>query len=140
MVYSQIIYGIVLYGVCRSSLLNKVQVLQNKLIKVLYKLPYRTDTDALHSNLDILKFKDICKYQIQKFVYESVNKTCITQFHNYYKNTHNEHNMDTRQENLLYTRIPKTKYEEYSLKPYGAEHLFFQGDQLDSANFLVDQL
>ena len=121
MVYSRIIYGIVLYGVCRSSLLNKVQVLQNKLIKVLYKLPYRTDTDALHSNLDILKVKDICKYQIQKFVYESVNKTCISQFHNYYKCTHNEHNMDTRQENLLYTRIPKTKYGEYSLKHYGAD-------------------
>ena len=60
------------------------------------------------------------KYQIQKFVYESINKTCITQFHDYYKYTSNAHHMNTRQQNLLYTSIPKTKYGEFSLKHYGA--------------------
>ena len=84
MVYSRIIYGIVIYGVCRNSLMKKIQVLQNKLLKVLYKLPFRTDTDVLHSNLDILKVKDIYKYQAQKFVYETVNKKIIPQFHDYY--------------------------------------------------------
>ena len=119
MVYSRIIYGIVLYGACRNSLLNKVQVLQNKLLKVLYNLPFRTDTNELHSNLKILKVKDIYKYQVEQFVYESINKTCIPQFHNYYKYTRSVHNVNTRQKNRLYRAKVKTKYGECSLKHFG---------------------
>ena len=120
MVYSRIIYGIVIYGACRSSLLNKVQVLQNKLLKVLYKLPYRTDTNVMHLDLDILKVHDIYKYQIQKFVYESLNKTCIVQFHNYYRYNNDIHHLNTRQQNELYRPRIRTKFGECSLKYHGA--------------------
>ena len=120
MVYSRIIYGIVIYGACRDSLMKKVQVLQNKLLKVLYKLPFRTDTNVMHKDLDILKVKDIYKYQIQKFVYESLNKTCIVQFHDYYSYNNNVHQMNTRQQNRLKSTRPKTKFGENSLKYYGA--------------------
>ena len=73
----------------------------------------------MHLNLDILKVKDIYKYQIQKFVYESLNKTCITQFQNYYTYDNNIHHINTRQQNLLYRPRFKTKYGECSLKHYG---------------------
>ena len=53
LVHSRIVYGIELYGACRDSLLKKVQIMQNKLLKVLNNLPYRTDTNALHSNLQL---------------------------------------------------------------------------------------
>ena len=128
MVYSRIIYGIVIYGACRSSLMNKVQVLQNKLLKVLHKLPFRTDTNVMHIDLDILKVKDIYKYQIQKFVYESLNKKCIVQFHDYYTYIHNVHQVNTRQQKQLHRTITNTKYGEHSLKDYGA----FLWNQLES--------
>ena len=122
MVYSRILYGIVLYGMCRNNLLNKVQVIQNKLLKVLYKLPTRTDTDLLHSNLNFLKVKDICKFQIQIFVYESINKTCIPQFQNYYSflQDYNEHRMVTRHRDQLYRTPFSNQYGEFRLKRYGA--------------------
>ena len=122
MVYSRILYGIVLYGMCRNTLLNKVQVIQNKLLKVLYKLPTRTDTDLLHSNLNFLKVKDICKFQIQIFVYESINKTCIPQFQNYYSflQDYNEHRMVTRHRDQLYRTPFSNQYGEFRLKRYGA--------------------
>ena len=121
MVYSRVIYGIVLYGACRKTLLDKVQVIQNKLLKVLYKLPFRSNTDTLHLNLDILKIKDIYRYQIQKFVYECVNKTCIKQFHNYYRQNHTIRELNTRQQNNLYQDPINTKYGECSLKYHGAK-------------------
>ena len=74
----------------------------------------------MHSNLDILKVKDIYKYQIQKFVYESLSKTCIPQFHNYYRYVNNVHQINTRQHNHLHRARVKTKYGEHSLKYYGA--------------------
>ena len=47
LVYSHIQYGIELYGACGDTSINKVQTIQNKLLKVLYNLPYRTDTNEL---------------------------------------------------------------------------------------------
>ena len=73
----------------------------------------------MHLNPDILKVKDIYQYQIQKFVYESLNKTCIIQFQNYYTYNRDIHQRNTRQQNLLYRPSSKTKYGECSLKHYG---------------------
>ena len=79
LVYSRINYGIELYGASRASLLNRVQVMQNKLLKVLYELPYRTSTDTLHCRLRILKVLDVYKLRILKFVHESINEVSISQ-------------------------------------------------------------
>ena len=120
MVYSRIIYGIIIYGACASSLLKKVQTLQNKLLKVLFKLPHRTDSNILHFDLEILKVHDIYKYQIHKFVYESVKKHSIEQFHNYYTMNYNIHQINTRQLNQIHRSNTKTQYGLNSLKNYGA--------------------
>ena len=120
MVYSRILYGIIIYGACSSSLLKKVQTLQNKLLKVLFKLPFRTDTNLIHFNLEILKVYDIYRYQIQNFVYESINKISIVQFHNYYTMNNIVHQINTRQQYQLHRSNVKTKYGENSLKNYGA--------------------
>ena len=120
MVYSRIIYGIVVYGACRQTLLKKVQILQNKLLKVLHKLPYRFDTNKLHSGLDLLKVKDIYDYQISKFVHASIYETCISQFHGYYTKVDNIHQIGTRQQGDLYISRPNNKFGEASLKYCGS--------------------
>ena len=95
-------------------------ILQNKLLKVLHKLPYRFDTNDLHSNLDLLKVKDIYDYQILKFVHASIHETCIPQFHKYYTKVDRIHQIDTRQQGDLYISRPKNKFGESSLKYCGA--------------------
>ena len=74
----------------------------------------------MHLNPHILEVKDIYKYQIQKFVYESLNNTCIIEFHNFYTYTNDIHPLNTRQQNQLHRARIKTKYGEHSLKYYGA--------------------
>ena len=121
LVYSHVQYGIELYGACRKNLLNKPQTLQNKLLKVLYNLPFRTDTNYLHSSLNILKVKDIYKMNILKFVYDSINHTSIKQFHNYYRFQHTIHNRNLRQNNRLYPDRVRTKYGESTLHYSGTK-------------------
>ena len=77
MVYSKIQYGIEIYGYCTSTLLKKIQTLQNKLLKVLYKFPYRMATSQLHYELKLLKVKDIRTANVLKFVYDSLTKRSI---------------------------------------------------------------
>ena len=120
MVYSRIQYGIELYGSCSDSLLKKIQTLQNKLLKVLYKLPYRTRTNELHFKLRLHKVKDIYKMNILKFVYNSKNKKSIKQFHNYFKIHQTMHDHNTRQLNHLYVKRVRTQYGESMIRYKGA--------------------
>ena len=122
LVYSRIQYGIEIYGTCQKGLIDKIQILQNKLLKTLYKLPYVTDTNKLHTRLNILKVKDIYKINVLKFVYESINHTSIEQFHNHYEYQSNRNNANLRNRNLLYPQTSNNKFGESTLK--------FQGTQL----------
>ena len=121
LVHSRILYGIEVYGSCSSSLLNKIQTLQNKLLKVLYNLPFRTDTNELHSQLKLLKVKDIYNVNVLKFVYESVNDISIVQFRNYFRQQDSIHSYNTRNENVLYPKLTHTKYGDSTLNYVGSQ-------------------
>ena len=121
LVHSRILYGIEVYGSCSSTLLNKVQTMQNKLLKVLYNLPFRTDTNDMHAKLKLLKVKDIYNVNVLNFVYESVNKCSIVQFQNYFRYHNTLHRHNTRNENNLYPNRIRTKYGETTLHYAGTK-------------------
>ena len=58
-IYSRIQYGIETYGTCAKETLAKVQIMQNKLLKLLLKWDRRTPTDLVHYHLSILKINDM---------------------------------------------------------------------------------
>ena len=55
----QIRYGIGVFGHCTNEYLDKLQTQQNKFLKVLLKLDWRTSTNQLHRNISLLKVSDI---------------------------------------------------------------------------------
>ena len=69
-IYSRINYGIEVYGSCADEHLSKLQVMQNKLLKLLLKLDYRTSTNLLHFHMSLLKIADIHTVNILSFVNE----------------------------------------------------------------------
>ena len=100
-IHSRITYGIELYGSCRKGLLDKLQTLQNKLLKVLYKKPFRTNTNDLHSELNLLKVNDIFNLYLLKFVFKVKNKEIIKQFFDYFKAIESIHHHETRYRHML---------------------------------------
>jgi hypothetical protein len=119
LVYSRISYGIELYGSCSKTLLNRVQTTQNKLIKVLFHLPFRTNTNVLLSELKFIKCKDIYEQTVSKLVYPVVKNECIPQLKNYFKDRNTVHDINTRHKNLLI--VPKIKNK------FGENSVFYQG-------------
>ena len=109
-IHSKITYGIELYGTCSSTLLNKIQTLQNKLLKVLYIRPYRTNSSVLHHELGLLKIIDIFKVSILKFVFKVLNKEIIKQFFNYFETRERLHDHDTRHKKLLHVKDYNTNF------------------------------
>lgn len=83
-IYSRIKYGIEVYGTCASSILNKIQIMQNRLLKLLLRIHYRTPTDALHGNIQVLKVKDIFTTNILAFVNDCLTGNCPDLFKNYF--------------------------------------------------------
>ena len=121
LIFSRIMYGIELYGSCRKTLLSKVQTIQNKLLKVLYQLPYRSNTNELHCRLELLKVEDIYKTRVLKFAYESIKNICISQFENHYQYRRGIHHHLTRNTNMLHIPRVRTKYGENTLKYKGSK-------------------
>ena len=84
MMYSKIKYAIYTYGVTKQDNINKIQVLQNKLLKVLTFRNYRYSTNKLHNDFDILKVNDIINQEILTFVHEYINNRLPSIFDEYF--------------------------------------------------------
>ena len=72
--YSRIKYGIPIYGMANLGDLKPIQILQNKLMKVLLDKNYMFSTNQLHTDLNILKITDISKQEVLIFVFSQFNK------------------------------------------------------------------
>ena len=83
-VYSRIAYGIEEYGSCNTMLLAKVQVMQNKLPKILYNKDRRYSTNILHNELKLLQVKDILEVLLLKFIHTVLNGNPVKRFEAYF--------------------------------------------------------
>ena len=94
-VYSNISYGIEVYGSCSDTSLERLQVIQNKLLKLLLRLDPYTSTNLLHSELNILKVKDLCNTSLLLFVHANLQGDCPAAVKNYFVRRNSVYN--TRQ-------------------------------------------
>ena len=82
--YSKIKYASSVYGLSSSENINKIQILQNKLLKVLTFKKYRYSTNQLHNDFDILKIDDIINQEILAFVHGYINNKLPSVFDDYF--------------------------------------------------------
>ena len=108
-IYLRIKYGIEVFGCASLKSLNKLQVMQNKLMKILLRKEKTTSTNELHRDLSILKVEDIYKISILSFVHDNLNNDPIAPFCEYFKYRRSTHMHETRGRNDL--ECPKIKTE-----------------------------
>ena len=63
-IYSKIKYGIEAYGNTSAKNIYRIQVILNKLLKLILRWDRQTSTNFVHSDLKILKVQDIYNYKI----------------------------------------------------------------------------
>lgn len=69
-IYSKLSYAIEIYGTAKMSCLRPLQILQNRLLKVLTNKPRRYPTDLLYRESNLLKISEIHSYCMYSFVYK----------------------------------------------------------------------
>ena len=76
LVYSNISYGVEVCVSCSDTSLDRLQVVQNKLLKLLLRLaPYRS-TNLLHNDLNILKVKYLYNTPLLLFMHANLQGDC----------------------------------------------------------------
>ena len=122
LIYSRIKYGIAIYGQAGATKIHKIQVLQNKLLKVLAGKKFRYSTNKLHNEFGLLKVSDITKQEVLTFVFNYFSEKLPSVFDNYYETFSNIHSINTRNANHLIRKIRrKTDIGANSIKIKGSD-------------------
>ncbi len=119
-ILSKIQYGIEVYGRASSTNMQKVQVQQNRALKILFNRDYFTSTTVLHKDLDILLVKDIYKQSIVKFVYKYNAQILPSIFENMFPVNCMIHTHNTRQSKNIHLSNPINKLGESLTRHQGA--------------------
>ena len=120
-IHSRIKYGIELYGSADTNKIDKVQTIQNKLMKILLKKHPRYSTNALHVELNIIKVKHIHELAVLDFVYRCKNGPMIPNFSNYYTSRFDIHQHNTRNNRNFNIPNINTEIGRKSMKYKGAD-------------------
>ena len=88
MIYSRINYGSIITGQTTNENINKIQTLQNRLLKVLLYKNYYYSTNKLHNELSILKFTDLINQETLSFVFKYLHGKLPGVFNNYFSHRH----------------------------------------------------
>ena len=116
-IYSRISYGIEIFGNSSTANLSRMQVIQNKLLKLVLEMDRMTPTNSLHVNLHLLKVSDIFKVNTIVFVNNSLLKLCPRNFNDYFTTYMNNYNLRNTGLRVPYAR---TVIGSQSVKVQGA--------------------
>jgi hypothetical protein len=122
-IYSRIQYGIELYGSATKTRLDKIQTIQNGLVKILCKKDRLYRTNDLHADLRILKVKDIYESALLKLAYNWSSGSQIPSFTNFYELRNDIHDYETRNRRNFSTNRYRTNYGKTTARNVSA-HLW----------------
>ena len=103
------------WGATYESNLRPLITLQKRCIRIISSAKYRDHTDPLFKKLRLLKFVDINKYLLSKFMYKCYRNYVPVLFNDMFTSISDVHSHETRQSNQLYcpfisTNLGKTKF------------------------------
>ena len=104
-IYSRIKFGIEVYGNCSETNLNRIQTIQNQLLKLILKLDRRTPTNTLHKNMRIVKVSHIAHSSVLGFVNDVRIGRCPEIFLDYYTLKRNAYDLRTKGQ----LKVPQTR-------------------------------
>ena len=123
-VHSHLLYGIEIYGNTYRGYLNKLIVLNNKLLRILQNAPRNTPVPDLYTNFNTLTIPDLHIFQIlvliHKFFYHKQNLPVI--FTSYFMENFLLHKHDTRNSDNLHLARCKTSYGLKTVKYKGSSY------------------
>ena len=100
-----------MWGSTYQSNLNRIIILQKKIIRIISKVSFDAHTGVLFKEQEILKFSDIYLYQIGKFMYQFKRGLLPNYFRDMFTLASQIHSYNTRNSSLFYIPHCLTNFE-----------------------------
>jgi hypothetical protein len=120
-VYPLITYGIEAYGSLAKKDSNRLQILQNKLLKILCNRDYKSSSSGLHKELNLLNIQQISEFFTLCFVFKQLTNQLPGVFNDFYVLNSDMNERITRQSKHIHVLKYKTNWLKKSLKVQGAK-------------------
>ena len=107
LIHPHLIYALPLWGCTFSSYLQKLQLLQNKAIRIICNTSRYSSANILFHKLGILKIGDLYQYETGKLMYQYSKNNLPTGLSALFVNLSAIHNRQTRSQSLKSLYLPK---------------------------------
>ena len=98
LVNSHILYGILVWGSTNHSILQPLQILQNKILRIICNVSKNEHVrnNSLYHELKFLKVKDMYHFEMAKFMYLFQHNKLSNLYNQYFTSTQTVHKYNTR--------------------------------------------
>ena len=123
LVYPYLTYCVSVWGSTYQSNLNRIIILQKKIIRIISKVSFDAHIGVLFKEQEILKFSDIYLYQIGKFMYLFKRGLLPNYFRDMFTLASQIHSYNTRNSSLFYIPHCRTYFRKFSIRFHGPTFL-----------------
>ena len=108
LVYPHLSYGIILWGNTYQTYLNNIIISQKKIVRSMLNMGYTDHTHPLFFELKLLKFVDIYRLEVAKFMFSYTHMALPEPLSNLFNYTTNVHDHQTRQSEAIRANFFRT--------------------------------
>ena len=116
--HSHIQYSLLNWGRPSKSILYKLKILQNKILRAMLFCSKQDRTNLLYSKLKILKLEDMIEMEYAKFIFKFNNHMLPDSFNCYFTKIENVHKYNTKQKLFNFVFPPNREEKFYIVSVY----------------------
>ena len=120
LVYTFLQYCITVWGSTYLTNLNRIILLQKRIIRIIDKKAFDAHTNPIFKELKILKFESIYLFHLGKFMYAYKTNLLPRSFDNFLLRTYQVHTNETRSLSLFYVPFCRTNIRQFSIHYQGS--------------------
>ena len=123
LIHTQLLYGIAVWGSTYQTLINKLQVLQNKAMKIIEGHDWNSKVSGLYLKHKILTVQNLYLFEVGKLMYRFYNNRLPITFENYFTLISHSNKYKTRGITAVTYRLPlfPTNKLQHLIKFQGAK-------------------
>ena len=131
--YPYLIYCNQVWGNNYPTVINRLVLIQKKLVRIITCSPYRAHTEPLMYANNMLSVIDINRYLTGTFMYQCIHKEAPEMFLNLFHTNSNFHDHDARYSEDLHVPYGGIDVRKFSIKIHGAKLWNSIPDQIKNA-------
>ena len=127
-------YGLCCWGQSDSTNFNKIEVLQNKVVRIIHGSDYDAHSDPIYKNLNIVKVKDLLHLKYVSLMWDFDHDTIPNNFKNFFVYANKTHSYQTR----FATSGKLCENKKFNTKTHGLNSFTHKGPKI--LNSLKDNI